>query len=425
MFSEIALLMSVRSAESLLGYAPTLKKMATSDNLQVRANAIETLSNLGMDNEIPIPPVRELGIGFTLHLPVDGKFRQIEKVEPFENIQDTHDYLKIISSHQYWLDFISKEAGLPKENIVHRWMALINEKCQPNQITQAYEKELQQHLKKLSLDFPFQRPRIAAVQTGLDYLLTELIDAEALDSDTIGSYTLIDPLLESKIHLQERPQFVTSISDSKSSFRGEGWVDQVDETTRKNESILTYEDNLVIGEFSYIKELAWGMPTETYSINCTISSKSNPRNNIDDNAYDCYYKEYPTIQDVSIEALTISNNSHFDFHLGFLAKWVAFNPKIAISLNWKPSKRGDFAWESTEGDLMAYSVYWKSGNVNMSSRHKGSEVAEGWYVLLTPKGKEEIKRINAKLVLKKEIVRDWFYEQKKSRRVGIEMSVEL
>jgi hypothetical protein len=176
LFSEVALLMSVHAEEFLFWYVATLKETTVSDNFKIRTNAIEALSNLGLADEIPDPPPRELGVIFSMHLPSDEKFRHTEKVEPFENIQDTDDYLKIISSHQYWLDFLEKATGLAKENIAYRWITLMNEKGKPNQTSQAYEKELQQHLKKLSIDFPFQRPRIAAVETGLDYLLTELID---------------------------------------------------------------------------------------------------------------------------------------------------------------------------------------------------------------------------------------------------------
>ncbi len=108
-----------------------------------------------------------------------------------------------------------------------------------------------------------------------------------------------------------------------------------------------------------------------------------------------------------------------------MSKWIAFNPKIAVRLKWIPSKKGNFAWENTEGDLMAYSVYWRSGNICMSSRDKESEAAEGWYVVFTQKGKEKIKDLNPQFILKKEIARDWFYEHKKSKEINIEIPVTL
>ncbi len=427
LFSEIALLMSVDAEDSISWHTVALKELAVSQNFEVRTNAIETLSNHGLADEIPDAPSRELGIAYAFHLPTDDKFRHIEKVEPFENIKDTDDYLKIIRSHQYWLDFLAKATGFAKENIAHRWISFMNEKTAPSQITQIYEKELQQHLRNLSLNFPFQRPRIAAVQTGLDYLLTELIDAEILDSESIGSYSSIDPYLESNIRVHERPQFVIALNDSKSGFLGEDWVDQIAQTKRASEGLLIFGDNLVIGEFSYVKRLDWGMPVETYATNCRIANSTGV-NSKDDagNVYDCYYRDYFNTQYIPDDILVISNNSNFDFHLGFLAKWIALNPKIATRLNWKPSKKADFAWENTEGDLMAYSVYWRSGNIYMSStRLKESEVAEGWYVMLTSKGKEKIKERDTQFVFKKQISRDWFYEGKKSKEISIEIPVTL
>jgi hypothetical protein len=175
-----------------------------------------------------------------------------------------------------------------------------------------------------------------------------------------------------------------------------------------------------------VKQLAWGMPTETYSIYCQFQNSSDSRGDNDGyNIYECYYGEYSELQDTSDVVLTISNNSHFDFHLGFMSKWIAFNPKIAISLNWQPSKKGNFAWGNAEGYLMAYSVYWRSGNIYMNSRGKESEAAEGWYVLITQNGKEHIKKLNTQFIIKKEIERDWFYEHKKSNQFNIEIPVKL
>src|SRR5436190_2128068 len=131
LFSEVALLMSVDVGQTNSLYTAALKELAVSENLEVRTNAVETLSNHGLFDEIPDAPSRELGIAYAFQLPVDDKFRQIEKTEPFENVKDTDDYLKIIHSHQYWLDFLVKETGFAKENIVHRWITIINEKADP------------------------------------------------------------------------------------------------------------------------------------------------------------------------------------------------------------------------------------------------------------------------------------------------------
>jgi hypothetical protein len=427
LLSEIALLMSVDAEDSISWHTAAVKELAVSENFEVRTNAIETLSNLGLAGEIPDAPYRELGIAYAFYLPANDKFRHIEKIEPFENIKDTDDYLKIIRSHQYWLDFLARVTGFAKENIAHRWITLMNEKTDPSLITQIYEKEFQQHLRNLALNFPFQRPRIAAVQIGLDYLLTELIDAETLDFESIGSYSSIDPYLESNIRVNQRPQFVIALSDAESSFLGEDWVDQIDHTKRASDGLLIFGDNLVISEFSFVKRLDWGMPVETYSTNCRIVNSTGVKSKDDaGNVYDCYYRDYFNTQYIPDDVLVISNNCNFDFHLGFLAKWIAFNPKVATSLNWKPSKKADFAWENMEEDLMAYSVYWRSGNIYMSSTHfKESEVAEGWYVVLTLKGKQKIKERNTQFVLKKEISRDWFYESKKSKEISIEVSVTL
>lgn len=423
LFSEIALLMSVHAEESLFWYTAALKKLAVSDNFKVRANAIQTLSNLGMADEIPTPPARELGIGFTLHLPADEKFRHVEKVNPYENIQDTDDYMKVISSHQGWLDFLAEETGLAKENIAHRWITLMNEKVEPNQTSQVYEKEVQQHLKKLLLDFPFQRPRIEAVEIGLDYLLPELIDSGKLDISSVWPYHKIDPALEKKIIIEQRPEFVLRLTDTASRYVGEEWVDQIDSHKRLKEGILNYGDSTVIAEYYYFLQISWGKPSEIFSSYCRINNRSLAKSAKHDNIIiDCNYEEYHDLEGLANAHLTVSHQSNFNFHIGYLSRWIAFNPVVARDLEWIPSTKANFAWENESGDLMSHSVFWRSGNIYMAPPGKDSESAEGWYVLLTKKGAEDLKKVGADITIVKDIKRDWYYERPKSRKISIEIS---
>jgi hypothetical protein len=421
LLSEVLLLISGKENGEVFQFESVLKKMAISKNLEIRTNARKTMLAYYSIEEIPNAEPTELSPGFTLELPHDRKFRNMKKTEPFENIEDTDDPYKLITPYQNWLSLIEDETEIPRENIIQKWYELIIKKNDQQKLTGAYEREFQLLLKKLSIDFPFQRPRYAAVKTGLDYLLAELIDAGVFDPEIIGSYTSIDPLLESKVNIHERPQFVIPLSESKSRFLGEGWADQIHKTKRAAEGLLVYGDNVVIGENSYVKQLVWGRPSETYSTSCQFENRDTGNYNV----YDCYYEDYYELMNISNTVLTISNTSSFDFHLGLMSKWIAFNPKIAISLNWRSSEKGNFAWENTEGDLMAYSVYWRSGNIYMSSHDKESEAAEGWYVILTQKGKGKIKGLNNQFILKKEVERNWFYEREKSNQLNIEIQITL
>jgi NACHT domain len=426
LYSEIVLLMSTEGNEILMPHIDSIKELAVDENYQVRSNAIEILSKLGKDGEIPVPVSRELDISFILHLPADEKFREIKSIKPSENVQDTVDPLKVISSHLSWLGFLVSKAGIPKENILRRWVALTNEKAGASHTSQHYEKELSEHLKKLSLDFPFQRPRVAAVETGLNYLLTELIDSGNLDPSDVTDYLAIDPSLEQKVLIQQRPVFVARLNEKSHGFVGEEWVDKIDEHNRLKEGLLNYGDSVIIAENSYTKEIVWGIPSETFTYYCKLDSNSTKGEEYDSNIIrDCKYTEYHSLKTPSDAFLTVSNQSDYSFHLGYLSNWVAFNPAIARKLGWVPSSKANFAWENQQRELMSHSVFWRSGNIYTAPPGKDSESGEGWYVLVTKKGLEEFKKGWSKVTIVKEIQRDWQYGHSRSRQKTIEIALTI
>lgn len=54
--------------------------------------------------------------------------------------------------------------------------------------------------------------------------------------------------------------------------------------------------------------------------------------------------------------------------------------------------------------LMAESIYWSNGNIQMIPRKDG-EVGEGWFVIISVDGLEQIKSIESNLFLQKKLIR--------------------
>jgi len=70
-------------------------------------------------------------------------------------------------------------------------------------------------------------------------------------------------------------------------------------------------------------------------------------------------------------------------------RWIAFNSKIAQSLNWTLSKTNLFEWLDGDGQVMVRSGYWKDGWVSLEPpRFEG--LGGGWYVLASNRAVETI-----------------------------------
>ena len=63
-----------------------------------------------------------------------------------------------------------------------------------------------------------------------------------------------------------------------------------------------------------------------------------------------------------------------------------------------------FAWKNSKGELMAESIYWANGNIQMNPR-KDAEVGEGWFVVVSEIAYKQINSIEQNLFLHKKLVR--------------------
>jgi hypothetical protein len=76
--------------------------------------------------------------------------------------------------------------------------------------------------------------------------------------------------------------------------------------------------------------------------------------------------------------------------LGATYGWVAFNAKIAHSMQWIPSLSEPFRWDNADGEMMVRSIFWKNGWIGLKPPHLVS-LGEGWIVVASDAGLSAIK----------------------------------
>ncbi|MBL6449651.1 hypothetical protein JMN32_25295 [Fulvivirga sp. 29W222] len=80
---------------------------------------------------------------------------------------------------------------------------------------------------------------------------------------------------------------------------------------------------------------------------------------------------------------------------------------MARYLGWSPMPNKLFAWQNTQGELIAESIYWANGNINMTPRKDG-EVGEGWFVVISRL--DQIRIAEKNLCLQKKLNRFMYKE---------------
>src|SRR3989339_316313 len=392
-------------------FATELQLLALSDNLFIRKEAVSQLEKLP-DQFNPLPVKKTLPKIYELELPVSKGFNKPEELPGDKVVADTDNLYQLIGRYSDWLPLIAEQTGFQEGAILQRWGPLIDEEG-IDKTTTEYEEKVRTHRNAIELEFHFPRPRFQVVVQSLGRLIAELKDAAALeDKDFPERYGVYDYTLQAKLKVTPRPEWIIPMHEGKLFLSG--WVNDISSSERLHTKADRTIDNWVVaGEQTTLFHLGWGKPTETITTYMVLGGNLLHENNdppivrLNNCLMDEYYE--------SLEAEANNYITVFNYH-DFrnpekVAGWIAFNPAIARYLGWKPNTTEMFAWEDETGNLMAFSRYWRDGNIEMSIPKHDNEVGEGWYTLISENALAQLKNIQTPFfTLKRRITRELFYE---------------
>lgn len=173
---------------------------------------------------------------------------------------------------------------------------------------------------------------------------------------------------------------------------------------------MSYNETFkIIAEYNQVINLDWGSPTEEYMYQIAV-------NNILDKSEKYIFASvfhqlssiYHNISGVG-HFIVVIRDHRFD-RFDIKSNWIAINPALARHLGWLPEPKKLFAWKNSKGELMAESIYWSNGNIQMNPR-KDSEVGEGWFVVVSENAYQQINSIEQNLFLQKKLVRNKYEDQ--------------
>ncbi|MCX8534346.1 NACHT domain-containing protein [Chryseobacterium luquanense] len=303
----------------------------------------------------------------------------------------------------YLIKILSAVSLLPEQNILFRVLHLKKEFENKNPIPYSLS-ELKYILNEAELHYSLVNPQLFSTRTAIMMAAGELIDCGIIEEVEIAQYfEMIDSgLLD--FPEAEKPNFIGEIKEDEYGGLNDDWVNRVASNVRLNDPIKHVDYNfLVIAEHSFLKNLTWDLPTEIFMTQ--ISPDENFHHFGTGNRYETLIvrqsKNYFDLTECG-DKIIIKRKPVLNYD-GIKNNWIAFNPELARKFGWIPDEQL-FAWKSKDQEVMAKSIYWLNGNVEMGTRYDG-EVGEGWYVVISHKALGQLQKEFKNLFFQKKVIR--------------------
>lgn len=382
-----------------------INSLAISNDYQLRESSKQILSSI--QEEIPTPKNIELSKVYSFHIPETEKPDFRKEIDPYFPEVDTNDPRDLIRPFEFLIKILSEESGINESNLIYRAYSIMKEIGREEEWSVEYEKKLRNHLEEIYLRYSYPRPRVIAARRAIMHVTNELIDSGTIDDERIQKPFISHDYAVLFFNEIAKPEFIQTIKERDFGGVGNDWLDRIGESERLNESILDYNDNFkIIAEYNQVKNLDWGSPTEEYMYQIAVNEELDEEDNyIFGSVFHQLSSNYHDLRSGGHFIVVVRDHRFDQFDLK--SKWIAINPVLARYLGWEPETTKLFAWKNSQGELMAESIYWSNGNINMTPRKDG-EVGEGWFVIVSKDGLEKIKSIEKKLFLQKKLTRSKF-----------------
>lgn len=389
-----------------------IQDLALSNDYLLRKNSQHILSKLG--ESAPVSSRKNLPSIYSLEIP---ELRNLEKKDinpyfPEVNINDPRD---LIRPFDFIIRILSEESGIEESNLIYRVYSIMKEIGKEEEWIVEYEKELRSHMSEIYLKYSYPRPRVITARRAIMHVTNELIDSGIIDDKRIHNLIISNDYSVPFFYEIAKPEFIQTIKERDFGGVGNDWLDRISESKRLNETLLDYNEHFkIIGEYNQVRNLEWGSPTEEYMCQIAIFDELDKEDSsIFRSVFQQLSKSYHDLCHIGPSIIVIRDHRYNQFDLK--SNWIAFNPELARCLGWEPELTKLFAWKNSYNELMVESIYWCNGNTQMTPYKKG-EVGEGWLVIISVEGLEQIKSIVPNLFLQKKIKRfkyeDTFFKNK-------------
>ncbi len=256
--------------------------------------------------------------------------------------------------------------------------------------TDQFMAQVKYHLDSIRLKYNYFNNRVVAARRAMTYLYGELADCNQLYAGVDPKMVLSHDFAIEFFNVRPKPDFVASMRQSDISFLRMDWIDKPQDCVRFQQSEnIVLNEMVVVAEYTVLRAIIWELPTERYREQISLCPSIDLEQNhlFFGSVFNELSADYYDLGHVGQDIIIIRDHP-FD-RSSLKANWIAINPDLARFLGWVPASETLFGWKDIDGDLMAESIYWANGNVEMAPYHD-CETGEGWFVTLSPKALQMI-----------------------------------
>jgi len=407
-YCSMDVIMALRELQSpkIIDAKSIILKAALSKDYLLKENAKQILTELGED--IPVSINIVLPSVYSIHITEPQRLKINKVIDPNFPDVDITNPRDLIRPYDFFIKILSEESGIDESNLIYRTFSIMKEIGKEEEWTVEFEKKLRNHLEQIDLKYSYPRPRVITARRAIMHVTNELISSGIINNDEkFKKLFRSHDYAVSHLYEIEKPEFIETIRERDFGGVNKDWLSRIGESKRLNQSLLSYKENCkIIAEYSYVKNLDWDTAREEYMYQISFNDKIGKKENyIFGEVFNELSSNYHNIRGGGHFIIVIGDR-RFD-RLDIKSNWIAINPVLARHLGWMPEPTKLFAWKNSKGELMAESIYWLNGNIQMHPR-KDSEVGEGWFVIVSDNGLEEIRSVERDLFLQKKLTRSKF-----------------
>jgi hypothetical protein len=387
--------------------------LSISPNWLIRTMAVRLAQALNIS--YGLPDYKPLALTYSLELqdfPTKDETMPFSALPPGASFPDCDDPLEMIRPLQDDFELLSNASGIPMQNLVCRAAMLMKALSPKEQWSKKAEEDMKSWLESADLKLTYHRLRPQQALRALHHVVAELVDSKKLDGQAQSyfehSMKMHDRMMSCK-DPSKRPMDIKLTSNEIGQHRDRDWIDKGADVFTLMPERLQKDSSVVLAELTRIRHLDWDSPTEyRFSMlchpDCPLPDKLTDSYHFFLNKYQWRAEDYPDLYMDTLPVVVIDGHPRgveFGGH-----EWLAFNPKIALHLDWKCSTDGLFRWEDSDGRTMIESLWWQDGPIDRQPP-RSETCSEGWLVVATESAYRAIQKFAVPLIRLKAVTRSY------------------
>ncbi|MDP1945864.1 MAG: hypothetical protein Q8L77_00045 [Nitrospirota bacterium] len=390
---------SLKDPKVITLFHPQITSLQQSPNFEIRRIAKVICQRTGITPTVstsvqprPLPEIYRLVLP-----PIRGRDIEVSRVLSEEMpLPDSADPLEIIRPFDLHLDLLSSLARLPKANLYHRAVQLMERLSPKESWSAAAEQKLRWLLDTCDLKYVFHRPRAVVAKRAVFYVIAELIDSKTITPQQLVSIEaelrFYDPMMV-MIQPSPRPSYICTLPGIRDHGGVErDWVEKASESLRSTCS-TTADSLTLLAEETELKRLDWGGPKEIRRSVLRTGLSANDEKNFFETLPNSFVIEYPDREIATTPRPFVVRHGDFITFDSPGKHWLALNPAVANDMGWTLSNTGLFRWVDESGQTMVESIWWIDGLVEQGGPvFPNNEVGEGWLVLAARAAMDRISK---------------------------------